>query len=131
MSVPFAVAFALVGIGGVLLVLWYILIARRLFLLAPGSSKEEAKQPPWQRRGGWCRSTSASLTGDEQTASTKPRVRKAVPLGLSIAPAAVLTVAVIADFPLQIWLLIVSILMIRKREANAETLREREVKQAL
>ena len=43
----------------------------------------------------------------------------AVPLGLSIAPAAVLTVAVIADFPLQIWLLIVSILMIRKREAVA------------
>jgi hypothetical protein len=43
----------------------------------------------------------------------------AVPLGLSIAPAAVLAVAVIADFPLQIWLLIVSILMIRKREAIA------------
>jgi hypothetical protein len=48
----------------------------------------------------------------------------AVPLGLSIAPAAVLAVAVIADFPLQIWLLIVSILMIRKREAVA--LREQE-----
>ena len=44
--VPFAVAFALVGIGGVLLVIWYILIARRLFQLAPGGSKEEAKQPP-------------------------------------------------------------------------------------
>ena len=43
----------------------------------------------------------------------------AVPLGLSIAPAAVVAVAVIADFPLQIWLLIVSILMIRKREAVA------------
>lgn len=55
----------------------------------------------------------------------------AVPVGLSIAPAAVLTVAVIADFPLQIWLLIVSILMIRKREANAETRRERELKEAL
>jgi hypothetical protein len=55
----------------------------------------------------------------------------AVPLGLSIAPAAVLTVAVIADFPLQIWLLIVSIMMIRKREAYAETLRERELKEAL
>lgn len=47
----------------------------------------------------------------------------AVPLGLSIAPAAVLAVAVIADFPLQIWLLIVSILMlVVKREATAETL---------
>jgi hypothetical protein len=44
----------------------------------------------------------------------------AVPIGLSIAPIAILTVAVIADFPLQIWLLIVSILMIRKREAIAE-----------
>ncbi len=43
----------------------------------------------------------------------------AVPIGLSIAMAAILTVAVIADFPLQIWLLIVSILMIRKREAVA------------
>jgi hypothetical protein len=43
--VPFAVAFALVGIGGVLLVIWYILIARRLFLLAQGISKDEAKQP--------------------------------------------------------------------------------------
>ena len=40
----------------------------------------------------------------------------AVPIGLSIAPIAVLTVAVIADFPLQIWFLIVSIIMIRKRE---------------
>lgn len=40
----------------------------------------------------------------------------AVPIGLSIAPIAILTVAVIADFPLQIWLLIVSIVMIRKRE---------------
>jgi len=39
--------------------------------------------------------------------------------GLSIATAAVLTVAVIADFPLQIWLLIVSIMLIRKREAVA------------
>jgi hypothetical protein len=55
----------------------------------------------------------------------------AVPIGLSIAPAAILTVAIIADFPLQIWLLIVSILMIRKREANAETLRVRELKEAL
>lgn len=55
----------------------------------------------------------------------------AVPIGLSIAPVAILTVAVIADFPLQIWLLIVSILMIRKREANAETLRVRELKEAL
>ncbi len=55
----------------------------------------------------------------------------AVPIGLSIAPVAVLTVAIIADFPLQIWLLIVSILMIRKREANAETLRVRELKEAL
>lgn len=45
MPVPFAVAFALVGIGGVLLVIWYILIARRLFLLAQGISKDEAKQP--------------------------------------------------------------------------------------
>lgn len=43
----------------------------------------------------------------------------AVPLGLSIAPAAVLTVAVIADFPLQIWLLIISIVLMRKREAIA------------
>jgi hypothetical protein len=32
-SVPFAVEFALVGIGGVLLVIWYLLIARRLFQL--------------------------------------------------------------------------------------------------
>lgn len=55
----------------------------------------------------------------------------AVPLGLSIAPAAVLTVAVIADFPLQIWLLIVSISMIFvKREATVETLRKRELKEA-
>jgi hypothetical protein len=44
-SVPFAVEFALVGIGGILLVIWYILIARRLFMLAQGVSKEEAKQP--------------------------------------------------------------------------------------
>lgn len=44
-SVPFAVEFALVGIGGVLLVIWYILIARRLFMLAQGISKEEANQP--------------------------------------------------------------------------------------
>jgi hypothetical protein len=41
----------------------------------------------------------------------------AVPIGLSIAPIAVLTVAAIADFPLQIWLLIVSIVLIRKPEA--------------
>jgi hypothetical protein len=40
----------------------------------------------------------------------------AVPIGLSIAPIAVLTVAVIADFPLQIWFLIVSIVLIRKPE---------------
>ncbi len=46
----------------------------------------------------------------------------AVPLGLSTAPAALLAVAIIADFPLQIWLLIVSIAMIRKREAKAEAL---------
>jgi len=39
----------------------------------------------------------------------------AVPIGLSIAPIAVLTVAVIADFPLQIWFLIVSIIMIRQQ----------------
>jgi nitrogen fixation/metabolism regulation signal transduction histidine kinase len=44
--VPFAVEFALVGIGGVLLVIWYILIARRLFMLAQDVSKEKAKQPP-------------------------------------------------------------------------------------
>jgi hypothetical protein len=44
-SVPFYVEFALVGIGGVLLVIWYLLIARRLFLLAQGISKEEANQP--------------------------------------------------------------------------------------
>ncbi len=44
-SVPFAVAFAIVGIGGVLLVIWYILIARQLFLLAQSIPKEEAKQP--------------------------------------------------------------------------------------
>jgi hypothetical protein len=36
---------------------------------------------------------------------------------LSIALAAVWAVAIIADFSLQIWLLIVSILMIRKRES--------------
>jgi len=42
----------------------------------------------------------------------------AVLIGLSIAPVAILTVAVIADFPLQIWFLIVSIIMIRKREAE-------------
>jgi hypothetical protein len=41
----------------------------------------------------------------------------AVPIGLSIAPIAVLTVAVIADFPLQIWFLIVSIVLIRKPKA--------------
>jgi hypothetical protein len=40
----------------------------------------------------------------------------AVPIGLSIAPVAILTVAVIADFPLQIWLLIISIVMIRGEE---------------
>jgi type IV secretory pathway TrbD component len=45
----------------------------------------------------------------------------AVPSGLSIAPVAVLTVAVIADFPLQIWLLIVSIAMVAmKRETSVE-----------
>lgn len=44
-SVPFAVEFAIVGIGGFLLVIWYILIARQLFLLAQSISKEEAKQP--------------------------------------------------------------------------------------
>jgi hypothetical protein len=43
----------------------------------------------------------------------------AVPIGLSIAPVAILTVAVIADFPLQIWLLIVSIVMLRKKEVVA------------
>jgi len=42
----------------------------------------------------------------------------AVPIGLSIAPIAVLTVAVIADFPLQIWLLIASIVLIRQPEAS-------------
>ena len=42
-SVPFAVAFAIVGIGGVLLVIWYILIARRLFLLAQGVSKKRGE----------------------------------------------------------------------------------------
>ena len=46
--------------------------------------------------------------------------RSSFPLGLSIALAAVLAVAIIADFPLQIWLLIVSIMMIRKRAAKAE-----------
>jgi hypothetical protein len=42
----------------------------------------------------------------------------AVPIGLSISPVAILTVAIVADFPLQIWFLIVSIIMIRKREAT-------------
>jgi hypothetical protein len=46
----------------------------------------------------------------------------AVPFGLSVAPAVDLTVAIIADFPLQIWLLIVSILLIRIRKAIAPTL---------
>jgi hypothetical protein len=45
----------------------------------------------------------------------------AVPLGLSIALAAIWAVAIIADFPLQIWLLIVSIVMIRNREVVAPT----------
>jgi hypothetical protein len=45
----------------------------------------------------------------------------AVPLGLSITPVAVLTVAVIADFPLQIWMLIISIVLMRKWEAIART----------
>ena len=46
----------------------------------------------------------------------------AVPLGLSVAPVAVLTVAVIADFPLQIWLLIASIeMLVVKREGTAKT----------
>jgi hypothetical protein len=49
----------------------------------------------------------------------------AVPLGLSVAPAAVLAVAIIADFPLQIWLLIVSILLIRKRKVAAPALAPR------
>lgn len=40
---------------------------------------------------------------------------------MSIAPAAVLGVAVIADFPLQIWIAIVSIWLIVKREAVAPT----------
>jgi hypothetical protein len=45
----------------------------------------------------------------------------AVPLGLSIAPVAVLAVAIIDDFPLQIWLLIISIsLLVVKREIKAE-----------
>jgi hypothetical protein len=43
----------------------------------------------------------------------------AVPLGLSIAPAAVWAVAIIATFPWPIWLLTVSILMMRNREAKA------------
>lgn len=43
----------------------------------------------------------------------------AVPLGVSIANAAVLAVAVIADFPLQVWLLIVSIALLRKGEVVA------------
>jgi len=47
----------------------------------------------------------------------------AVSIGLSIAPAAVLAVAIIADFPLQIWLLIVGILLIRThKSAIAPTL---------
>lgn len=45
----------------------------------------------------------------------------AVPIGLSSAPAALLAWAVISAFPLPIWLLIVSILMIRSREATAPT----------
>jgi hypothetical protein len=43
-SVPFAVEFAIVGIGGVLLVIWYILIGWRLFQLARGISKVEANE---------------------------------------------------------------------------------------
>jgi hypothetical protein len=43
----------------------------------------------------------------------------AVPIGLSISPVAILTVAIIADFPLQIWFLIVSIVMLRKKEVVA------------
>ncbi len=45
----------------------------------------------------------------------------AAPLGMSIAPVAILTVAIIADFPLQIWLLIVSIAMIVTWKAVAPT----------
>lgn len=44
-SVPFAIEFAIVGIGGVLLVIWYLLIARRLFQLAQGGSLKESNQP--------------------------------------------------------------------------------------
>jgi hypothetical protein len=62
--------------------------------------------PKWT---GWVAYTSAILN------------LVAVPLGLSIALAAVWAVAIIADFPLQIWLLIVSILMIHKREVVAPT----------
>jgi hypothetical protein len=43
----------------------------------------------------------------------------AVPIGLSISPVAILTVAIIADFPLQIRFLIVSIVMLRKKEVVA------------
>jgi len=41
----FSVFVVLLAISGVLLVIWYLLIARRLFQLAQGRSKEEAKQP--------------------------------------------------------------------------------------
>jgi hypothetical protein len=44
-SVFVSVEVVLVGIGGVLLVVWYLLIARRLFQLAQGRSKEETKLP--------------------------------------------------------------------------------------
>ena len=44
-----------------------------------------------------------------------------VPFGLSIAPVAVLAVAIIENFPWQIWLLVVSIAMLRNREAKAMT----------
>jgi hypothetical protein len=43
----------------------------------------------------------------------------AVPLGFSITAAAILAVGVIATFPWVIWILIVSILMLRNREVKA------------
>jgi len=55
----------------------------------------------------------------------------AVPLGFSTTAVAILAVAIIADFPVQIWVLIASIILIRSPGAKAETLREREMKEAL
>ncbi len=55
----------------------------------------------------------------------------AVPLGFSTAAAAIIAVVIIADFPLQIWVLIVSILMMRSPETRAKVIHKQELEEVL